>query len=103
MTKLLDPGAIGSTDATLKVTVTADPRTNSLLLRASSGSRLEAAKQLAHSLDAATSQPGNMHVVTLRNADATRLAKTLRAMLGKGGDDGSSSGIGFDVEQFEFV
>ncbi len=92
MSKLLDPGAIGSTDATLKVTVTADPRTNSLLLRASSGSRLEAAKQIAHSLDAATSQPGNMHVVTLRNADASRLAKTLRAMLGKGGGEGSSSG-----------
>jgi general secretion pathway protein D len=92
MSKLLDPGAIGSTDATLKVTVTADPRTNSLLLRASSGSRLEAAKQIAHSLDAATSQPGNMHVVTLRNADASRLAKTLRAMLGKGGGEGSTSG-----------
>ncbi|MGV7246107.1 secretin N-terminal domain-containing protein, partial [Caballeronia sp. M23-90] len=36
MSKLLDPGSIGSTDATLKVTVTADSRTNSLLLRASS-------------------------------------------------------------------
>jgi len=35
--------------------------------------------------------PGNMHVVPLRNADATKLAKTLRGMLGKGGDSGSSS------------
>src|SRR5579863_163216 len=77
LSKILDPGSIGSTDATLKVTVTADPRTNSLLLRASSGARLAAAKQLARSLDAATTQPGNMHVVSLRNADATRLAKTL--------------------------
>ncbi len=91
MSKLLDPGTIGSTDATLKVTVTADPRTNSLMLRASSGSRLAAAKQLAHKLDSATTQPGNMHVVSLRNADATRLAKTLRAMMGKGGDSSSSS------------
>lgn len=91
LNKLLDPGAIGSTDATLKVTVTADPRTNSLLLRASSAARLAAAKQIVKSLDAATSQPGNMHVVTLRNADAARLAKTLRAMMGKGGDSSSSS------------
>jgi general secretion pathway protein D len=92
LTKLLDPGSIGSTDATLKVSVTADPRTNSILLRASSASRLAAAKQLVRSLDAATTQPGNMHVVPLRNADASTLAKTLRGMLGKGGGDNSSSG-----------
>ncbi|WP_254073854.1 type II secretion system secretin GspD [Burkholderia sp. S171] len=94
LNKLLDPGSVGSTDATLKVTVTADPRTNSLMLRASSGARLAAAKQLAHKLDAATTQPGNMHVVSLRNADASRLAKTLRAMMGKGGSDSSSSSSG---------
>ncbi|MFM0356664.1 type II secretion system secretin GspD [Paraburkholderia nemoris] len=92
LTKMLDPGAIGSTDATLKVSVTADPRTNSLLIRASNGGRLAAAKQLAKELDAPTTMPGNMHVVALRNADATKLAKTLRGMLGKGGDTGSSGG-----------
>ncbi|MFL9917844.1 type II secretion system secretin GspD [Paraburkholderia fungorum] len=92
LTKMLDPGAIGSTDATLKVSITADPRTNSLLIRASNGGRLAAAKQLAKELDAPTTQLGNMHVVPLRNADATRLAKTLRGMLGKGGDTGSSGG-----------
>ncbi|HEX3635479.1 MAG TPA: type II secretion system secretin GspD, partial [Paraburkholderia sp.] len=92
LTKMLDPGAIGSTDATLKVSITADPRTNSLLIRASNGGRLAAAKQLAKELDAPTMQLGNMHVVPLRNADATRLAKTLRGMLGKGGDTGSSGG-----------
>ncbi|RKE25455.1 general secretion pathway protein D [Paraburkholderia sp. BL23I1N1] len=92
LTKMLDPGAIGSTDATLKVSVTADPRTNSLLIRASNGGRLASAKQLAKELDTPTTMPGNMHVVALRNADATKLAKTLRGMLGKGGDTGSSGG-----------
>ncbi|HEX7908579.1 MAG TPA: type II secretion system secretin GspD [Paraburkholderia sp.] len=92
LTKMLDPGAIGSTDATLKVQVTADPRTNSLLIRASNGGRLAAARTLAKELDAPTTMPGNIHVVPLRNADATRLAKTLRGMLGKGGDTGSSGG-----------
>ncbi|OAJ60610.1 type II secretion system protein GspD [Paraburkholderia ginsengiterrae] len=91
LTKMLDPGAIGSTDATLKVQVTADPRTNSLLIRASNGARLAAARTLAKELDAPTTMPGNIHVVPLRNADATRLAKTLRGMLGKG-DTGSSGG-----------
>jgi general secretion pathway protein D len=89
--KMLDPGAIGSTDATLKVSVQADPRINALLLRASNGARLAAAKSLAQQLDAPTNQPGNMHVVPLRNADAVKLAKTLRGMLGKGGDTGSSA------------
>ncbi|MFP3563745.1 type II secretion system secretin GspD [Paraburkholderia sp. SIMBA_030] len=92
MTKMLDPGAIGSTDATLKVSITPDPRTNSLLIRASNGGRLAASKQLAKELDAPTTMPGNMHVVALRNADATKLAKTLRGMLGKGGETGSSTG-----------
>ncbi|MDB5784502.1 type II secretion system secretin GspD [Caballeronia mineralivorans] len=92
LTKMLDPGSIGSTDTTLKVSVTADPRTNSLLLRASNAGRLNAAASLAKQLDGPTGQPGNMHVVPVRNADATKLAKTLRGMLGKGGDTGSSAG-----------
>ncbi|WP_454872836.1 type II secretion system secretin GspD [Paraburkholderia xenovorans] len=91
LSKMLDPGSIGSTDATLKVSITADPRTNSLLIRASNGARLAAAKQLAKELDTPTTMPGNIHVVPLRNADATRLAKTLRGMFGKGGDTGSSA------------
>ncbi|MCG1053510.1 type II secretion system secretin GspD [Mycetohabitans sp. B5] len=91
--KLLDPGAIGGTDATLRVSVNADPRTNSVLLRAASPSRLAAAKSLIATLDAPTTQPGNIHVVPLRNAEAVRLAKTLRGMLGQGsrGATGSES------------
>ncbi|TDN68078.1 type II secretion system protein D (GspD) [Paraburkholderia sp. BL10I2N1] len=91
LSRMLDPGAIGSADTTLKVSVTADARTNSLLLRASNAARLAAAKTLAQKLDAPTAQPGNMHVVPLRNADAVTLAKTLRGMLGKGSDTGSSA------------
>ncbi|WP_322052564.1 type II secretion system secretin GspD [Paraburkholderia bannensis] len=90
--KMLDPGAIGGSDPTLKVSVLADSRTNSIMLRASNAQRLAAAKQLAKQLDAPTSMPGNMHVVSLRNADAVQLAKTLRGMMGKGGNDSSSSG-----------
>ncbi|HDR9074761.1 TPA: type II secretion system secretin GspD [Burkholderia vietnamiensis] len=98
--KMLDPGAIGNSDATLKVSVTADPRTNSLLLRASSAPRLAAAKRLVQQLDAPSAVPGNMHVVPLRNADAVKLAKTLRGMLGKGGNDSGSSASSNDANSF---
>lgn len=98
--KMLDPGAIGNSDATLKVSVTADPRTNSLMLRASSASRLAAAKRLVQQLDAPSAVPGNMHVVPLRNADAVKLAKTLRGMLGKGGTDSGSSASSNDANSF---
>jgi len=99
--KMLDPGAIGNSDATLKVSVTADPRTNSLMLRASSASRLAAAKRLVQQLDAPSAVPGNMHVVPLRNADAVKLAKTLRGMLGKGsGSDSGASASSNDANSF---
>ncbi|WP_081073771.1 type II secretion system secretin GspD, partial [Burkholderia territorii] len=98
--KMLDPGAIGNSDATLKVSVTADPRTNSLLLRASSASRLAAAKRLVQQLDAPSAVPGNMHVVPLRNADAVKLAKTLRGMLGKSSNDSGSSASSNDANSF---
>ncbi|NML32168.1 type II secretion system secretin GspD [Paraburkholderia antibiotica] len=101
LNKMLDPGSIGSTDATLKVSITSDARTNSLLIRASNGARLAAARELAKQLDMPTQMPGNIHVVPLRNADATKLARTLRAMLGKGaGGEGGSSASSNDANSF---
>jgi len=100
LTKLLDPGAIGNTDATLKVSAMADARTNSVLLRASSATRLAAAKKIALQLDTPTTQLGNMHVVPLRNADAVKLAKTLRGMLSKNGGDSGSSASSNEADSF---
>jgi general secretion pathway protein D len=88
--KMLDPTGIGNTDATLKVSVTADARLNALLLRASDPGRVRDAKELIAQLDAPTRVPGNMHVVRMQNANAVDLAKVLRGMLGlSGGDTGS--------------
>ncbi|MBN3819969.1 type II secretion system secretin GspD [Paraburkholderia sp. Se-20369] len=98
--KLLDPGAIGNSDATLKVLVQADPRTNALMLRASNPSRLAAAKRVAQQLDSPSAVPGNMHVVPLKNAEATKLAKTLRGMLGKGGGETGASATSNDANAF---
>ena len=80
--KLLDLGFLGNTDPTQKVTIAPDTRTNSIVLRASEPSRLNEAESLIVKLDAPTRTPGNIHIVSLRNADATDVAKTLRSVLG---------------------
>jgi len=59
----------------------ADPRTNSVILRAPSVARANLAKSLIAKLDQPTAQPGNVHVIPLRNAEAIELAKTLRAVV----------------------
>lgn len=93
--KLLDPSNIGATDATLKVEVIADPRTNSIGLRASDPSRIALARALIAQLDQPTSAPGNIHVVRLKNADALKLAHTLRALLGDStGNSGDAASLG---------
>ncbi|MGI4858346.1 MAG: type II secretion system secretin GspD [Janthinobacterium lividum] len=95
--RLLDPSAIGSTDATLKVNVSVDTRTNSVILRASNSARMTIAKALVRKLDAATRQRGNIHVVPLRSADATELAKTLRGMMGSSSSGSGSKASGTDL------
>ena len=77
--KLMEPGA-GAADSG-RVSVLADPRTNALILRAPSPARANLAKSLIAKLDQPTSQLGNVHVVYLKNADATKLAQTLRAVV----------------------
>jgi general secretion pathway protein D len=80
--RLLEPGAAaaGTVDAG-RVSLLADSRTNSIIVRAPSAARANLAKSLIAKLDQPTAQPGNVHVVYLRNADALRLAQTLRAVV----------------------
>ncbi|MDY7576368.1 type II secretion system secretin GspD [Actimicrobium sp. CCI2.3] len=81
VTRLLDSGAtVGMADGG-KISVLADSRTNSLVIRAPSLARANLAKSLIARLDQPTAQPGNVHVVYLRNADATKLAQTLRSVM----------------------
>ncbi len=94
--KLLDgSGAGGGGGDSSKVSVLADPRTNSLILRAPSLARANLAKSLIAKLDQPTQELGNVHVVYLKNAEATKLAQTLRSVVS--GDtaqtnNGNSSG-----------
>jgi len=78
--RLLEPNATAGGDAG-RITLLAYPRTNSVMVRAPSEARTNLAKALIAKLDQPTAQPGNVHVVYLRNADATKLALTLRAVV----------------------
>ncbi len=71
----------GQTGAEYKTTLLAEPRSNSLILRAANPARVALVKSLVAKLDQpnGTSASGNIHVVYLKNADATKLATTLRA------------------------
>src|SRR5690606_483683 len=79
VSRLLDQGT--SSDATQRVTVVADPRTNSVLVRASSPARTKLARDLIAKLDNPSARNSNMHVVYLRNAEAVKLAEVLRGVL----------------------
>lgn len=79
--RLLESGAaVGGGDAG-RVNLLADARTNSVIVRAPSSARGNLAKSLIAKLDQPTAQPGNVHVVYLKNADAGKLALTLRAVV----------------------
>ncbi|WP_295519542.1 type II secretion system secretin GspD [Limnohabitans sp. Rim8] len=91
------PAAQGQTDNSFKTTVLAEARTNSLIVRAANPARLALTRALADQLDqpnatGAGAASGNIHVVYLKNADATKLAVTLRAAItGQGGATGTAS------------
>lgn len=85
VSKLLDEvqrsGPAAATDSG-RVIVLADPRVNSILIRSSSVAKVNLAKTLIARLDQPGDDKGNIHVVYLRNAEAVKLAETLRAVLG---------------------
>ena len=78
--RLLEPGAAPGGDAG-RISILAYPRTNSVVVRAPSEARANLAKELIAKLDQPTAQPGNVHVVYLKNAEATKLAQILRAVV----------------------
>lgn len=78
--------AAGQADTSFKTTIIAEPRSNSLIVRAATQPRLALVHALVDKLDQPTGgtngAAGNIYVVYLKNANATQLATTLRAALG---------------------
>ncbi|MFA7506507.1 MAG: secretin N-terminal domain-containing protein, partial [Burkholderiaceae bacterium] len=84
-------GSPGASDPGQRVIVLADPRTNSILVRASTVANIRLARSLIAQLDQPEANGGNIHVVYLRNAEATKLARTLSGVLGGQGGQASTT------------
>jgi general secretion pathway protein D len=77
------PPVQGQVGSSFRTTVLPEVRSNSLLIRAANPARLNLVRSLIARLDppGAQNATGNIYVVYLKNAEATRLAVTLRAAL----------------------
>ena len=92
-------GTTGPTDGSFKTTVLPDVRSNALIVRAANPARLGLVRTLVEQLDIPAASgtgaaSGNIHVVYLKNADASKLAVTLRAALSaenRGGATGTAA------------
>ena len=76
----------GQTGSDYKTTLLPEPRSNALIVRAANPARLALVRALIDKLDqpGSSAPSGNIHVVYLKNADATKLAATLRAAVSGG-------------------
>ena len=68
-----------------RVALFADPRSNSILLRTDSPGRAARIRTLIEQLDTPQRAGGNVFIVYLKNADATKVAETLRGLYSGGG------------------
>lgn len=100
MQRFIDGGAAGVPGGPTSsgTTIVVDPRSNSLIVRAPNAARLAHLRAMIDKLDrplSGNAANGNIWVVYLKNADATKLATVLRAAFSansSGGAGGGSSG-----------
>ena len=78
------PGAVNNANG--NISVAPEARSNSLIVRTSGGARVSTVRELVAKLDQPTAGSGNIHVVYLKNADAIKLAQTLRSAYAGGAD-----------------
>ena len=115
VTRLMESSGVGfagqgQADTSFRTTLIAEPRSNTLILRAANPARLALVRTLVEKLDqgafnapSATNKDaagGNIYVVHLKNADATKLATTLRAAVAAnsvGGFGGGASSAPISV------
>jgi general secretion pathway protein D len=74
------PGA--PLEARERVALVADPRSNSILVRADNPARGARVRQLIEQLDTPSRPGGNVFIVYLKNAEAAQVAETLRGLYG---------------------
>src|SRR5438067_2618373 len=89
---LADTGSQAApTDARDRVSLVAEPRSNSILVRSENPARAIRVRQLIEQLDTPQRAGGNIFIVYLKNADALRIAETLRGLYG--GTAGAEPGL----------
>lgn len=95
LNRVLADSVIGSgaqaaaVDPSARVFIAPDARTNSVIVRSENAARLAQVQAMVQQLDVQTGTAGNIHVVYLKNAEATRVAQTLRSILS--GEAGAGS------------
>ncbi len=80
-----------SAEARDRLLITADQRSNAIIIRSEDGARLSRVRSLVQELDRPTAAPGNIRIIYLKHADASQIAQTLRRVLGADGGGGSSA------------
>lgn len=78
-------------DGRPRMTIIGDVQTNNLLVRSEDPSKIKAVRQLIGTFDR-PGVTGNIHVIYLKNAEATRVAQTLRAIMSADGGSTPMSG-----------
>jgi general secretion pathway protein D len=96
------PAAGGQADTSFKTSILAEPRSNAVIVRAANPARVNLIKSLIDKLDQPSSRTtngdaGNIYVVYLKNADAVKLATTLRAAMSADGASGGGTGVARSV------
>ena len=101
LTRLIESGnattagapTAAQTGTEYRTTILAEARSNAIIVRAANAAKLALVRSLIDKLDQPSSQNanGNIHVVYLKNADATKLAATLRAAITSDGRGGSAN------------
>ena len=79
--------------APAKLSLGVEPRTNSLIVRAETPQLVARIKTLIAGLDIPTAAGGNIHVVYLRNAEAVKVADTLRGLLSGSSSSASTASV----------
>ena len=88
----LHPAQASENGARGGAVVSADPRTNVLIVKAEAGLR-EEIRKLARELDSPSGITGSTHVVHLQNADAESLVEVLETTLETAGAEGTGSEV----------
>ncbi len=93
LNKVVDTTSNPADAAGGKTVVIAEPRSNSILIKSSNPEKIRQIRSLITRIDTPTANSGNIWVVPLKNAEAAKLAVTLRAIVAADNTFSQQSGV----------